>query len=580
MATVTIPPRAGREFPGMPPRSSRIGASRIQGVTHRTLTSLPQQEVQLRLDATPSSSHLYPVSNDIRHVVALRGISVPQLPESLLSLEWVIGQQAKGVGALRFDEDGLARACSLPHEYLQSMIREQLETYSETSEGEIEGTELTLHASLQLEINREGNHKCDIGLTNESIPYAFLEFKTSLSAGASCWNDPIFKASPTTYITTMDRLLGSVRNMISQCVFYAKLILNTLGRPTGSLLVALVLPPTRFHYILVDLGSATVAVTENAIDLEDMNPEAPDYVSKTIQHLINPDSWTAYWKQALWFHLLTLYFNYPEVIHDAVAADALREANQRRLPDGILQRLEHDCQVLCNIPSAHSWTSLLVRNAEMAASWVRRFGNRIRKLWVSLAWAVLGTEGVLLRANRLQIPDEVTLIVSDLSESRTWTIDFPQGVISRSHGGKKRVHIYRNLGVVIKVFEPALVSEFEAEVNAYDCLSDLQGKVVPTLYASGKMEGGSGSFLVCSYEGEPRKQWSEEDRAKIQGLVTHIHSYGVHHHDIAPRNVVVDSTGKYSLIDFGLSSVGCNESRCSEVAEWASAEDEALPYSM
>ncbi|KAJ3535647.1 hypothetical protein NMY22_g6388 [Coprinellus aureogranulatus] len=93
MATVNIPPRTGRTFPGMPHRSRRTGADRIQGMVYQTLTSLPQQEVELRLDATPSSQ-LYPITGDVRHVVAVRGIAAPKLPESLLSIEWVIREQS------------------------------------------------------------------------------------------------------------------------------------------------------------------------------------------------------------------------------------------------------------------------------------------------------------------------------------------------------------------------------------------------------------------------------------------------------------------------------------------------------
>ncbi|KAJ3531143.1 hypothetical protein NMY22_g8276 [Coprinellus aureogranulatus] len=619
----------------MPDRSSRSGHARIKGMVFRTLDSLPPEKTKVKLDIMPSASQLYPVTGDIHRVIALRGIDVPQLPESLLSLKWVISEHSDGMNALRFDEDGVARACSLPHDYIQIMIKEQLraepnareeeaeegEMDVEAEDGDVESVmvdgqddssdegpdtdsdkesdsesdtgseadartvlnhgekELRLRAVLGLEINRQGGHKCDVGLTNASIPYAFFEYKTSLSAGATCWNHPIFSSAATTHIQTMSSLPSAIRNMISQCVYYAKRILVILGKTNGKLLVALVLPPTRLHYLLVDLGAGVVMVTENAIAVDDLDPNAPDYIPKAIKHLVNPSTWTLYWRQALWFHLLALFFNHPQLILDAEAADQSRDADQRRFPGGLAQKLQHDCQVLCTIPSTNSWTHILSPNiltrsiGGSVSDWVYRLG-------MFLAWKLLGTEGVLQRTHTLEAPNEIALIIDDQSETRSWTTRLPPGAPIRSHGGRKRFYIYHELKLIVKIFDPALVFEFNAEVTAYRHLSELQGTVIPKMYANGRIGGGLGFFLALSYEGEPRQEWDEEDRQQVRNLVKIIHSYDIHHHDIAPRNVVVSGTGKYTLVDLGLSKIKCSDAGCKEVENWNPIPAEALAYTL
>lgn len=54
------------------------------------------------------------------------------------------------------------------------------------------------------------------------------------------------------------------------------------------------------------------------------------------------------------------------------------------------------------------------------------------------------------------------------------------------------------------------------------------------------------------------------DRNQVRQLVRLIHSYGVHHHDIAIRNVVVKDKCRFTLIDFGQSVEECSDGGCPE----------------
>lgn len=60
-------------------------------------------------------------------------------------------------------------------------------------------------------------------------------------------------------------------------------------------------------------------------------------------------------------------------------------------------------------------------------------------------------------------------------------------------------------------------------------------------------------FMV--YEGEPVSddEW-EELEPILRSWVRILHSRGVHHHDIAARNVLRSPDGKLTLIDFGLTA--------------------------
>jgi tRNA A-37 threonylcarbamoyl transferase component Bud32 len=67
-------------------------------------------------------------------------------------------------------------------------------------------------------------------------------------------------------------------------------------------------------------------------------------------------------------------------------------------------------------------------------------------------------------------------------------------------------------------------------------------------------------------------------RQRVRKLVDLLHQYGIHHHDVARRNVVVDETGKFTLIDFEQSTEGCSDKLCRDYDHLGpEAEAEADP---
>lgn len=169
----------------------------------------------MRLDATPSANHRYS-TKAITRVISVRGSDALQLPESLLKLEWAIQEQPDGVAAARFDEDGVARACSAPHDFVQKMIRTQLKR-EKKSPHQTSGDHppLSLVASMGLEIGENTYHKCDIALVNGGICYSFYEFKTSASSGCSVWDQFPFINKGRTY-DVLEALPMTVQNLLSQ----------------------------------------------------------------------------------------------------------------------------------------------------------------------------------------------------------------------------------------------------------------------------------------------------------------------------------------------------------------------------
>ncbi|KAG2002203.1 protein kinase subdomain-containing protein PKL/ccin4 [Coprinopsis cinerea AmutBmut pab1-1] len=121
--------------------------------------------------------------------------------------------------------------------------------------------------------------------------------------------------------------------------------------------------------------------------------------------------------------------------------------------------------------------------------------------------------------------------------------------IRRSNGNT--VYVYRRWGVKLVVKEFREKEQYEAEVNCYKALSRFQGRGIPVLYATGKV--GLRRAIVMSYEGEKmERSLTGDEKVKLQPVLQALHDSDLHHHDLAPRNVVRDSGGKLSLIDFGL----------------------------
>ncbi|EAU89074.2 protein kinase subdomain-containing protein PKL/ccin4 [Coprinopsis cinerea okayama7 len=139
--------------------------------------------------------------------------------------------------------------------------------------------------------------------------------------------------------------------------------------------------------------------------------------------------------------------------------------------------------------------------------------------------------------------------------------------VHESHENIVYVHSRWGIRLVIKVFGEE--SSYAKELLCYQRLEKLQGKGIPVLYATGTVN--ARPCLVLSYEGERLREGpTEEQKATLYPVVKAMHDLDIHHHDLHRRNVVQDSSGKLTLIDFGLSEP-CTRKGCDDewqVDEW------------
>lgn len=121
--------------------------------------------------------------------------------------------------------------------------------------------------------------------------------------------------------------------------------------------------------------------------------------------------------------------------------------------------------------------------------------------------------------------------------------------------------------VAVKVIRRGLVSrellkrfEFEAAV-----LGRLQHPAIAQIYEAGMFDDGSGGqpFFAMEYvKGSPLLEWAQSDevnlRARLETFmrvcdaVHHAHQRGVIHRDLKPGNILVDSTERPKILDFGV----------------------------
>jgi hypothetical protein len=98
------------------------------------------------------------------------------------------------------------------------------------------------------------------------------------------------------------------------------------------------------------------------------------------------------------------------------------------------------------------------------------------------------------------------------SLTRSW-FSFASLVLPRGEhiqAGSANVHVYRHLGLVIKVFDLSEEEAFAREVLAYQACKDLQGSTIPIFYGSGRAESSHRPFLVVSYVGECVEEFTPE----------------------------------------------------------------------
>ncbi|EAU89075.2 protein kinase subdomain-containing protein PKL/ccin4 [Coprinopsis cinerea okayama7 len=171
------------------------------------------------------------------------------------------------------------------------------------------------------------------------------------------------------------------------------------------------------------------------------------------------------------------------------------------------------------------------------------------------------------------IGSNVTVVPSDQqpeTDAISWfslALKLPEAsAVYESHENIVYVHSRWGIRLVIKVFGEQ--SSYAKELVSYQRLEKLQGKGIPVLYATGTMN--ARPCLVLSYEGERLCEGPTDDqKATLYPVVKAMHDLDIHHHDLHRRNVVQDSSGKLTLIDFGLSEP-CTRKGCED--DWQADE--------
>ncbi|KAJ3507705.1 hypothetical protein NMY22_g16848 [Coprinellus aureogranulatus] len=145
-----------------------------------------------------------------------------------------------------------------------------------------------------------------------------------------------------------------------------------------------------------------------------------------------------------------------------------------------------------------------------------------------------------------------TLIISPSPEPTSWfsVPRFVPGVPQQSASrASNDVYVYQHLGYVLKIYHD--IPEFQSERLVYDHCKELQGSIIPVLFATGTVQGYDNPFILISYEGESVENRSEHDLVVIRNKIRKLHQAGIHHNDLAYRNIV-GKGDDIKIIDFGL----------------------------
>ncbi|KAJ6528015.1 hypothetical protein B0H19DRAFT_1243089 [Mycena capillaripes] len=112
------------------------------------------------------------------------------------------------------------------------------------------------------------------------------------------------------------------------------------------------------------------------------------------------------------------------------------------------------------------------------------------------------------------------------------------------------------------------------EFDAYNALRSLQGISIPTLFGLYHDNCDGSSVLITSDEGTPLDGFDKlslRDRHTLLSHLIRIHSAGVQHNDMEPRNVVLSPSLGPIIIDFDVASLDhrCDGLYCCELRELA-----------
>ncbi|KAJ7737950.1 hypothetical protein B0H16DRAFT_100797 [Mycena metata] len=129
--------------------------------------------------------------------------------------------------------------------------------------------------------------------------------------------------------------------------------------------------------------------------------------------------------------------------------------------------------------------------------------------------------------------------------------------------------------IILKCYPTQYFPRHLQELDVYAALAPL-AVIVPRLYTvlapldltwAGLVLENAGTELGNSSQTWDEVDLTHDDRRRLYGALTELHSVGVVHGDLTPRNVVRRSRGALCLVDFGQSTLHhvCSGARCPEL---------------
>lgn len=358
------------------------------------------------------------------------------LPEAMLRLSWLSPEQPIPGPVSNFWENSIADACIDGYRCIAQDIQKHMFR-------DVPG-EPTFKVSSNRELAPGRKHRVDVALEFNQKFFAFKEAKTLFSALHDCWNKSPFACAATTEVASFvkpevisfvkldlipRRILEQARrstDINSLCctltslklLFYAdKINVNKHSQ----MLVALVVPPVRLHFIVIDLKEKRITVFENVIKHERRSLQlvvlfAFDTSSLTaatsppvteIERVRHHSAWKTYFKTVAWFNFVALKFHFKEDVDKAIQFDSTKESPS--LEPDLRGNLEVAVALLGEVAPLSLWARFTLRRIRLMHFLTTIFVDIISMLWVILSWQTLRADSLLRIAPYLKIPRAGTL---------------------------------------------------------------------------------------------------------------------------------------------------------------------------
>ncbi|KAK0431186.1 hypothetical protein EV421DRAFT_1854701 [Armillaria borealis] len=141
------------------------------------------------------------------------------------------------------------------------------------------------------------------------------------------------------------------------------------------------------------------------------------------------------------------------------------------------------------------------------------------------------------------------------------------------------------ISVVAKMYSQRYFEAMNKETRAYRLLSRHQlDNLAPVYYGTFTMPGESWGAVILGDVGEAfhcyswdEAQMSSEELRTVWKHANGLHSVGLHHHDLEPRNVAKDGNGILRILDFELSSLNKSCS-CGELERLGEVFDSLMEW--